>query len=41
MTHDVETEKGKAFCTTLMDIDDEFDIKSSIPNRAGRALRGH
>jgi hypothetical protein len=30
MTHDVETEKGKAFCTTLMDIDDEFDIKSSF-----------
>ena len=30
MTHDVETEKGKAFCTALMDIDDEFDIKSSF-----------
>ena len=30
MTHDVETEKGKELCTSLMDIDDEFNIKSSI-----------
>ena len=30
MTHDVETESGKAFCTELMDIDDSFGIKASI-----------
>ncbi len=30
MTHDLETERGKAFCTELMDIDDSFDIKASI-----------
>ncbi len=30
MTHDVETERGKAFCTELMDIDDSLGIKASI-----------
>ena len=30
MTHDLETEGGKAFCTELMDIDDSFGIKASI-----------
>jgi hypothetical protein len=30
MTHDVETEKGKAFCTELMDMDDSFGIKASF-----------
>ena len=30
MTHDLETESGKAFCTELMDIDDSFGIKASI-----------
>jgi hypothetical protein len=30
MTHDVETAAGLAFCNTLMDINDAFDIKSSF-----------
>ncbi len=30
MTHDVETETGLEFCTTLMDIDDSYAIKSSF-----------
>jgi hypothetical protein len=30
MTHDLETERGKAFCTELMDIDDSFGIKASF-----------
>jgi len=30
MTHDIETERGKAFCTELMDIDDSFGIKASL-----------
>lgn len=30
MTHDVETEAGTAFCSTLMDIDDKWGIKSSF-----------
>jgi len=30
MTHDLETEKGKTFCSELMDIDDSFSIKASI-----------
>jgi hypothetical protein len=30
MTHDVETESGQEFCSTLMDIDDSFGIKSSF-----------
>jgi hypothetical protein len=30
MTHDVETEMGRAFCTTLMDLNDSFGIKSSF-----------
>jgi hypothetical protein len=30
MTHDVETESGREFCTELMDIDDSFGIKASI-----------
>jgi hypothetical protein len=30
MTHDVETSQGKDFCSTLMDIDDAFGIKSSF-----------
>jgi hypothetical protein len=30
MTHDIETERGKAFCTELMDIDESFGIKASI-----------
>ena len=30
MTHDLETEKGKTFCSVLMDIDDSFGIKASI-----------
>ena len=30
VTHDVETERGKAFCSELMDIDDSFGIKASL-----------
>ncbi len=30
MTHDVETESGRDFCATLMDVDDSFGIKSSF-----------
>ena len=30
MTHDLETERGKAFCNELMDLDDSFGIKASI-----------
>ena len=30
MTHDVEAEPGKQFCSTLMDIDDEFKIPASF-----------
>jgi hypothetical protein len=30
MTHDIETERGKAFCDELMSIDDSFGIKASI-----------
>ena len=30
MTHDVETTAGRDFCSTLMDIDDRFGIKSSF-----------
>jgi hypothetical protein len=36
MTHDVETEAGRNFCSELMDIDDSFGIKASfqiIPER--------
>jgi hypothetical protein len=30
MTHDVETEQGREFCSTLMDINDSFAVKSSF-----------
>jgi hypothetical protein len=30
MTHDLESEKGMAFCSELMDLDDSFGIKASI-----------
>jgi len=30
MTHDLETERGKTFCSELMDIDDSFGFKASI-----------
>ena len=30
MTHDVETTAGRDFCETLMDINDEFDVKASF-----------
>jgi len=30
MTHDVETESGRGFCSNLMDIDDSFGIKASF-----------
>ena len=30
MTHDVETERGKSFCTELMDMDDSFGVKASF-----------
>jgi hypothetical protein len=30
VTHDVETIKGRDFCTALMDVDDSFAIKSSF-----------
>ena len=30
MTHDVETKAGRDFCTTLMDMDDAFGVKSSF-----------
>src|SRR5215471_13042220 len=30
MTHDVESEKGRRYCSDLMDIDDRFDIKASF-----------
>jgi hypothetical protein len=36
MTHDVDTEAGRAFCSDLMDIDDLFGIKASfqiVPER--------
>ena len=36
MTHDVETVAGRDFCSTLMDLDDSFDIKASfqvVPER--------
>jgi hypothetical protein len=36
VTHDVETELGRDFCSQLMDIDDEFGFKSSfqvVPER--------
>jgi hypothetical protein len=30
MTHDVETEAGRGFCSDLMDLDDSFGIKASF-----------
>jgi hypothetical protein len=30
MTHDVETSVGRDFCSTLMDVNDSFEIKSSF-----------
>ena len=30
MTHDIETEAGRDFCPTLMDLDDAFGIKASF-----------
>src|SRR5258707_6827386 len=30
MTHDVETETGRDFCLTLMDIDDAFGMKAAF-----------
>jgi hypothetical protein len=30
MTHDVETTMGRDFCSTVMDVDDEFGIKASF-----------
>lgn len=30
MTHDVETERGRRFCSELMDIDESFDIPASF-----------
>ena len=30
MTHDVETERGRTFCSKLMDINDSFGVKSSF-----------
>ena len=30
MTHDVETEIGRDYCTTLMDIDDSYGVKASF-----------
>ena len=30
MTHDVETARGKSFCSQLMDLDDQFGIKASF-----------
>jgi hypothetical protein len=30
ITHDIETQKGQAFCTELMDIDDSFGVNASI-----------
>ncbi len=30
MTHDVETYKGRNFCSTLMDLDDSYGIKASF-----------
>ena len=30
MTHDVETESGRNFCSNLMDLDDRFGIKASF-----------
>jgi hypothetical protein len=30
MTHDVETTRGRDFCSALMDIDDEYGIKASF-----------
>ena len=30
MTHDVETELGREFCSNLMDIDDSFGVKASF-----------
>jgi hypothetical protein len=39
VTHDVETELGRDFCSQLMDTDDEFSFKSS--DRARKTLRNH
>lgn len=42
MTHDVETALGRDFCSTLMDIDDRFGIKSSfqvVPERRYKITR--
>jgi hypothetical protein len=30
ITHDIETQRGQAFCTELMDLDDSFGVKASI-----------
>jgi hypothetical protein len=30
MTHDIETESGKSFCTQLMDLDESYGVKASI-----------
>ena len=30
LTHDVETTVGRDFCSTLMDVDDEFDLRASF-----------
>ena len=30
MTHDIETEKGRDYCTELMNVDESFGIKSSF-----------
>jgi hypothetical protein len=30
MTHDIETERGKAFCDELMSMDDSWGIKASF-----------
>ncbi len=30
VTHDVEEQRGKEFCSALMDMDDEYDIKASF-----------
>jgi hypothetical protein len=44
MTHDVETATGRDFCSTLMDINDSFGIKSSfqvVPERRYEVTSGY
>lgn len=44
MTHDVETGRGRDFCSTLMDIDDAYGIKASfqvVPEQRYKVTQGY